>query len=642
MLQSKSSSSKWLRMEFEARVFISLGIVAIICLINFVGFPHLPTNMELLGSLFGWTKKVSIATGFGLVAFLLVISVLLRMWSGTVLSSSRVMSFKIQKDVLSREGPYQLSRNPIYLADLFAMCCFAFVLSPIGLVMPILFYFHYCRLIEYEEISLEKQFGSEFHEYKKETPWFIPNLRSLKRMRTALPTFRINYDGFRHNAQYLLFIPGFLVSAFTGKLIYAILMGLPAVIDWAIIHTIIGLDPDKAGKKKEKSVTRLKQDKVFDDIIYSQCWEDPEMDRAAFQIGADDVVFSVTSGGCNTLTFLIDNPKKVIALDLSPYQNFLLEIKMAAFRVFNYEELLAFMGVEASTDRLEMYGRLRRHLSSKSREYWDGQSQKIDMGIIHSGRYEQYMRMLKKWMTLLVGKSLPKALFNCQTQQERQQLYDEKWDNIRWRIFTKIFLSRRMMTLLFTGKFFEQLDTDFSFGDHFRAKIKRAVTELPLKENYFFAYILLGQFYSREYLPAYLQRDHFEKIKSRLDRIEIVTGACETYFQSIEPDSISKFNFTNIFEWMEPDAFENLLKETIRVARDGAILTYRNLLVARSRPASLAHWIAPQEALSKQQHDADRAFIYRAYNVEKVVKGNKRVDGWKSPEKHDAVSAKSE
>ncbi len=72
-----------------------------------------------------------------------------------------------------------------------------------------------------------------------------------------------------------------------------------------------------------------------------------------------------------------------------------------------------------------------------------------------------------------------------------------------------------------------------------------------------------------------------------MDRVEIVTDSCEHYFAKLEDSSISKFNFSNIFEWMSPAAFENLLRETVRVARDRAVLTYRNLLVFRERPPSL-------------------------------------------------------
>jgi S-adenosylmethionine-diacylglycerol 3-amino-3-carboxypropyl transferase len=611
------------KVEFEGRIFISLSIVLIVCLISFLGFPGIPGNMILAGNLFGLSPELSVRTGFILVALIMVMATFLRMWAGTVLSSERVMSFRVRKDFLALSGPYQVSRNPIYLADLLAFCGFAFCLSPIGLAMPVLLYLHYNQLITYEEKNLEQQFGAAFREYKEGTPLLIPGFHSILKFMPAIKSFSINRDGFRHNALYLLFIPGFILSAITGNLVYTMVIGLPAVFDWAVIHTWIGLKPFPASEKTSKPAlpaVKLKKSKVFNDIIYAQCWEDPEIDRRAFRIGSNDVVFSITSGGCNVLAFLADDPKKIIALDLSPYQNYLLDLKMAAFREFDYEELLEFMGLFSSDRRPEMYQRLRRFMRPESIHYWDDQQVKILSGIIHSGRYEKYMQMLKKWLNLLVDKSLSAELFSCKTQQERQVLYDKKWNNLRWRFFTRVFLSRAMMTLLFTGKFFDQLEESFSFGDHFRSNIKRAITRLPLKENYFLAYVLMGKFYNLMSLPVYLQKENFEKIKSRIDRIEIVTGSCEDYFHGIPADSISKFNYSNIFEWMEPAVFENLLKETIRVGTDGSILTYRNLLVKRSRPESLATWIQPQTELSKVLHAADKSFIYRAYVVEKITK----------------------
>ena len=609
--------------EFEGRIFISLSIVLSVCLISFLCFPEIPGNMILTGKLFGLSTEISVTTGFILAALIMVVTTLLRMWAGTVLSSERVMSFRVRKDVLASTGPYEVSRNPIYLADLLAFCGFALCLSPIGLAMPVLLYFHYNQLITYEEKNLEQQFGEAYRKYKESTPRLIPDFQSILKIIPAVKSFFINRDGSRHNALYLLFIPGFVLSAITGNLVYAMVIGLPAVFDWAVIHTRIGLKP-LPGSERDNLQTlqavKLKKSKVFNDIIYAQCWEDPEIDRRAFHIGSDDVVFSITSGGCNVLAFLADNPKKVIALDLSPYQNYLLDLKMAAFRKFDYEELLEFMGLLSSERRLELYFRLRRYLRPESIRYWDDQQNKILSGIIHCGRYEKYMQMLRTSLNLLVGKSLSEDLFSCKTQQERELLYERKWNNLRWRIFTRVFLSRSMMTILFTGKFFDQLEESFSFGDHFRSNIKRAITTLPLKENYFLAYVLLGKFYNLINIPVYLRKEYFEKIKSRLDRIEMVTGNCEDYFRGIPDDSISKFNYSNIFEWMEPASFENLLKETIRVARDGSILTYRNLLVKRSRPESLATWIKPQKEMSEDLHAADRSFIYRAYVVEHITK----------------------
>ncbi len=531
------------------------------------------------------------------------------------------MSFAIQKQELARKGPFLLSRNPIYLADLICFCGFALCLPPVGVLLPVLLYWHYTQLIRYEERNLEDQFEKTYQAYKRDTPRLLPSWRSMGRMHEAMRDFYINRDGMRHNAQYVLLIPGFIVGAFTGNLLHAILIGLPAVLDWAIVHTRIGLDPAAARQKNaERAAAALQKSKVFRDIIYAQCWEDPEADRQAFQTGPDDVIFSITSGGCNTLAFLADNPRKVYALDISRYQNYLLDLKMAAFRELDYDELLQFLGVLPCTRRMEMYQRLTRHMQPGSIDYWNGQSRKIAMGVIHSGRYENYMRLLRRMLSLLLGKRLLGQLFLCQTKEEREALYFRHWNNFRWRFFTRLFLSRTVMTMLFTRKFFDQLEENFSFGNHFRERVRQALIELPAKDNYFLAYILLGRFLDPEHLPPYLLKANYEAIKSRLDRIEMVNSDASDFFRSLPDGTISQFNFSNIFEWMPPGAFEALLRESIRVARNGAVMTYRNLLVPRSMPGSLARWIEPQPMLAQTLHQADRAFIYRAYQVEKVVK----------------------
>ena len=83
-------------------------------------------------------------------------------------------------------------------------------------------------------------------------------------------------------------------------------------------------------------------------INYSQCWEDPEILMKALNINTDDIVLSVTSGGDNTIALLLSNPQKVIAIDLNPAQNYLLELKLAATKVLSYDEYLSFLGITES------------------------------------------------------------------------------------------------------------------------------------------------------------------------------------------------------------------------------------------------------------------------------------------------------
>jgi S-adenosylmethionine-diacylglycerol 3-amino-3-carboxypropyl transferase len=595
------------RWEFEARIFISLTIVLFVCVCSYVVTKNPTSNLVLVGKLLGWDAPTSLKVGYLSVSLVMAIATFLRMWAGSTLSSNRVMAFRVQSDSLMMRGMYGIVRNPIYCADLVAMFGFALCLPPTGVFLPLFFYLHYLQLVKYEERALSDTFKQQYLEYVARVPRLVPNPFRAVRLLRSIQDFEINMDGIRNNALYLGFVVGFVVAAYTSEFFYAVLIGLPAVFDWAAIHT-------------KKGMTQPKPKKVFADILYAQCWEDPGVDRIALNIGRDDVVFAITSGGCNVLTFLLDNPRKIISLDLNPRQNHLLELKICAFKTLSYEEMLEFIGVKTSDRRLDLYHRLQKSLSVQSRTFWDNHGDMIARGIMHCGRFERYMGLLRLCLRCTIGRSTIRHFFEDETPSLRKQLYQSRWQNWRWWILTRVLLSRTIMSLLFDKAFFQYLDTSFSFGKHFAETAEYALTELPTKENYFLSYILLGNYLDEDHLPPYLRKENFEIIRSRVDRIEVVTDTCDHYFSAMPEASISKFYFTNIFEWMSPSAYEKLLQETIRVATDGAVMTYRNLLVTRERPQSLANNILSLPLLALALHQRDLSFIYKSFVVEQIQK----------------------
>lgn len=603
-----SLSSKILRYEFEARIFVSLSIVAMACGISLLYFRRSPPVYESLAGLAGLESYAPLM--FLFASAVMVVTTLLRMWSGSLLTSETVMSFRVQSDSLVISGPYLLVRNPIYFSDLVSLTTFSLFLPLPGIIIPVLFCIHYLRLIKYEEIAFKKIRTVGYSEYLGAVPKLFPSFKSFAAFIRSKPEIHLNRDGIRHNALYCLFVPGFIIGYFTGSFLHVALAGIAGVVDWAVIHTKIGLPTNNPEKKESK---------VFSKVLYSQCWEDPQIDREAFNIRKDDVLFSITSGGCNLLSFLLDDPKSVIALDLNPNQNHLLELKMAAFKYLPYVGMLEFIGVKKSGRRATIYKSLRNVLSPGAQAYWDDNSRHIRRGIIHSGRYEDYMKLLRICLRMIVSRKTIAGFFESDNSGQRRSLFEKKWNNRRWRLFTKVLLSRRTMSLLFDEAFFRYLDKDISFGEHFAEKARRALTELPVKENCFLRYILLGN-YDENYLPLYLRKENFEIIRSRLSRIQIVNGNCYDYFKQLPANSISKFNFTNVFEWIPEEAFEELLEETVRVARNGAVITYRNLLVPREHPDSLSGKIESDIRLARRLHEKDLSFIYDNYIVETIIK----------------------
>lgn len=610
------------RIEFENRIFFSFGIVILVVVCSYTFFRNFPRTSEIPFLLFGIDAKYSSHFGYSAAVAAVLFGSLIRMWAGSILTSSRMMSFKVKPEKLITCGPYSIVRNPIYLADMIALSGLTFILPASGLLMPLLFFLHYQRIIQYEEDNLLRSVKSDYNKYFQNVPRLLPDFRHKGNYHLNAGDFKINYDGFRHNALYIFFIPGLIISAVTDNVIYTFLIGIPAVAEWGYIHTKIGFNK-LSSQKNIPERTKFKtpvRNKIFDSIIYAQCWEDVSLDREAFNINKNDVVFTITSGGCNALAFLPDDPEKVIALDLNEKQNFLLELKMAAFKCLTYSELLEFVGVRESDNRNHLYKIIKNNLSPDALHYWNNNLNLIRKGIIHAGRYENYLKLLRIVFQFILGKELINKMFSVEDAVERLQLYETKWNNYKWKIFIRVFLSRRLMTFLFDKAFFRYIKYDFSFGLNFEKKVKYAISMPDIKANFFLSYILLGRYYSEDYLPYYLRKENFEVIRQRLDRIEIITQSCGDYFSSIEDSTISKFNFTNIFEWMSDMEFEKLLKETVRVARNHSIITYRNLLVQRIHPGTLDENIKTLKEISECLHAKDFSFIYDRYIVEEIEK----------------------
>ncbi|MEW6512015.1 MAG: methyltransferase [Bacteroidota bacterium] len=230
-----------MKREFELRIFVSLSIVAVVCALSAFVFQGRASTAVLIGAHFGAdAASAGRVTYLALAAVMLLLS-LLRMWAGSELSARRVMAFRVQADELHTAGPYLLVRNPIYLADLLAMCGFGLCLPWPALAMPLLFLVHYLRLIRYEEQSLGDGFRESYNRYARSVPRLFPSVQSLAAFPAALRNFRISAEGVRHNALYVLFIPGFLAAAWADDFLYAALIGIPGVLDWAIVHTKIGV-----------------------------------------------------------------------------------------------------------------------------------------------------------------------------------------------------------------------------------------------------------------------------------------------------------------------------------------------------------------------------------------------------------------
>ena len=353
----------------------------------------------------------------------------------------------------------------------------------------------------------------------------------------------------------------------------------------------------------------------FSGIRYAQCWEDADVLLAALEPGPGKRCLSIASAGDNTLALLSRDPESVLALDLSPAQIACLELRVAAYRELQHDELLALVGSVESDARPRFYQACRKQLSTDVRGFWDERPDLIAAGIGSVGKFEHYFSVFRERALPLVHPSERiQELLRPKSVQERRSFYDNRWSNLRWRLMFRAFFSRKLMGLLGRDpEFFRYVEG--SVSDRILKRTEYALTELDPAANPYIQWILTGRHNGA--LPAALREENFERIRRNLDRLQWRCGALE---ESLKGDQkFDCFNLSDIFEYMSPSSYEQLLRLIVSSARPGARLAYWNMLALRHRPESLAAVLRPLTDLSSQLFARDQAFFYSALVVEEVV-----------------------
>lgn len=350
-------------------------------------------------------------------------------------------------------------------------------------------------------------------------------------------------------------------------------------------------------------------------LMFTQSWEDPACDLAALAPIAGGTLVAITSGGDNALGFLIANPARIVTVDLNPAQTYLLELKMACFRKLTHPEMLEFLGVRPPVRARTLYQAVRDDLGATAQGYWDEHQDWFDQGLLIRGGFERYFAMLRGALRFIVGSRRMERLFTLRPEQQ-PAFYEQEWNTWRWRAFVRVGCSRYVLGNRLDPSWFEHAEGVDSFGAHFSRLATHVIAELPARTNYFLAQIFLGRYVDEQQVPEYLRPEHFQTIRARLDRIEVVTADVADALAALPAASVDAFALSNVFEYSPPAIFDRARHEVLRSARPGARVALRNLLAPRRLADDPAFVV--DAALSERLRQADRGFIYSRFEAAAV------------------------
>ena len=370
---------------------------------------------------------------------------------------------------------------------------------------------------------------------------------------------------------------------------------------------------------------------AFKGLVYPQIWEDPEVDMEALAITPDCHVVTIASGGCNVLSYLIADPARITAVDLARAHVALNRLKLAAARQLpTWQSFYRFFG-EADTDaNVAAYWRfLKPNLDAETREYWEGR------GLWGRRRISMFSRNVYRCGLLghsiglghlvarLHGVDLRKIL-RAGTLAEQRAFFETSlaplFDKplVRW-------ATGRQMSLYGLGIPPAQYAALGAGAPHMadvlRDRVERLSCEFSLDDNYF-AWQAFGRSYSDRPtgpLPPYLKQAHFETIRTRADRVEVLNRSFTEYLKSQPDCSLDRYVLLDAQDWMSDQQLNELWREITRTARTGARVIFRtaaepSLLPGRVDDGVLGQWRYEAEQ-SRDLTRRDRSAIYGGFHL---------------------------
>lgn len=353
----------------------------------------------------------------------------------------------------------------------------------------------------------------------------------------------------------------------------------------------------------------------FGFIRYANCWEDAGILLEALDPGKGDRVLSVASAGDNSFAMLTRDVEQVIAVDLNPVQLYLCALKKAAFTLDTHEEFLQFLGFSECADRMKFYNRIAAQLPEDARRYWDANPVILQNGVINAGKFERYFAYFRRRILPWVhSRSDVRDLFETKTGEQQERFYNETWNTWRWRLFFRIFFSKYVM-----GKYGRDPEflkqVNLSVPGYIFLKAENELKQEKAQHNYFLRHILSGHW--GQNLPVYARVEHFDAIRSRIDRIVFMQGYAEQALDQYA--GVSVLNLSNIFEYMPADIFSETAKKLVEKTAPGARFAYWNLMVPRRISGLLSDAVHYERATSQHLSAADNGFFYNQFILDRKI-----------------------
>lgn len=374
----------------------------------------------------------------------------------------------------------------------------------------------------------------------------------------------------------------------------------------------------------------------FGGFFYNQIWEDPRVDREALCLNEESDVLCISSAGCNVMSYLVDSPGSITAVDLNQNHIYLTRLKVAAAQSLpTYDHFWRFFGCAEDPANLEAYVKyIRVNIDEDTRRFWEGGNwvrRKVlgprigyfGKNLYNHARLGYFLRFSHGVARAL--KRDPNRLLTAKTQEEQAEIFDEYYAPLFDHWFVKA-IGRAPFFLFGIGippRQYEALkrETDGQLVEMYRDRVRKLACDYPVEDNYF-AWQAFARKYDRDLrqaVPAYLKEANYELVKNGAARVRTEITTLHDFLGRQSPGTLDRFVFLDSQDWMKPEEIAALWAEIDRVGRPGTRIIFRTASsvspIEKALPPDLMGRFRYEDELSKALHEKDRAAIYGGFHV---------------------------
>jgi S-adenosylmethionine-diacylglycerol 3-amino-3-carboxypropyl transferase len=324
----------------------------------------------------------------------------------------------------------------------------------------------------------------------------------------------------------------------------------------------------------------------FRRLVYTQIWEDPVADLAALALPLGSTIVTISSGGCNALSYLTAKPAQVYAVDLNEAHLALLKLKLAGVRAFSdYSDFWQFFGAANSRANSYLYReRLRPLLDVQARGYWDKRNLigRPRHAYFTDGFYRHGMLGRMIGLAHVAAKLSgidPELLLNGKPDAPARIEALSRLDRAFHSPLARLIMATPalLLSLGIPPRQRALLGDGAPLNDVFYQRLLRLIDGHPNETNYF-AWQALHRGYAGpgdRCLPPYLQRRRYECMRNGAGLIIPHHASLRQFLESLPAREVDAVILLDSQDWMAADEVRALWNAIDRAGRENVHVIFR-------------------------------------------------------------------